>query len=291
MKLGEDRHTVRFGMLNSRSRDAIHHQRPAGVSARDAGVLGVSADRLCSVVLRPPGLRQSDCLEATYGPQRFLRPLWADNRRQRHPNSAISYTGHECQWNGPSWPYSTAVTLTAMANLLNDYRQDAVGRKDYLATLKIYAKSHHLTRRTAPLSPGSMRTSILSPATGLPARCCGSAASSPRNAEGLQPLDVLRTGHLRPSRTAAAGGRHGRGQSARAGRRLGLFLSGQCALSRADPHDPLRQDGRTLWPWQGPPRVRRRRAYRRQPVATAHHGNTCTRRPDTCASEACTRSR
>jgi predicted GH43/DUF377 family glycosyl hydrolase len=52
---------------------------------------------------------------------------------------------HECLWNGPSWPFATAQTLTAMANLLDDYKQDYVGKSDYLALLKIYAHSQHLT--------------------------------------------------------------------------------------------------------------------------------------------------
>jgi hypothetical protein len=62
---------------------------------------------------------------------------------QRNPHFAISYSGHECQWNGPSWPYATSVTLTAMANLLNHYQQDVVSRQDYFRLLKIYTRSQH----------------------------------------------------------------------------------------------------------------------------------------------------
>jgi len=58
----------------------------------------------------------------------------------------VSYRGHECQWNGPSWPYATSVTLTALANLLNGPPQDHIGPKDYLALLKTYAKCHRLKR-------------------------------------------------------------------------------------------------------------------------------------------------
>ena len=46
-------------------------------------------------------------------------------------------------WNGPSWPYSTSVTLAALANLLNDYTQTAVTRDDYVALLKKYAATQH----------------------------------------------------------------------------------------------------------------------------------------------------
>jgi hypothetical protein len=63
---------------------------------------------------------------------------------QRHPGFAVSYEGHECQWNGPSWPFATSVTLTAMANLLNDYEQDIVTRRDYFELLKIYTSCHRL---------------------------------------------------------------------------------------------------------------------------------------------------
>jgi len=77
-------------------------------------------------------------------PQGFYAPYGPTSAEQRHPKFAISYKGHECQWNGPSWPYATAITLTGLANLLNDYQQDVVSRKDYFETLKIYAKSQHL---------------------------------------------------------------------------------------------------------------------------------------------------
>lgn len=77
-------------------------------------------------------------------PQGFYAPFGPTTAEQRHPSFAVSYQGHECQWNGPSWPYATAVTLTAMANLLNDYSQEVVNRKDYFDLLKIYTRSHRL---------------------------------------------------------------------------------------------------------------------------------------------------
>ena len=76
-------------------------------------------------------------------PQGFYAPYGPTSAEQRHPRFRIEYLWHECRWNGPSWPFATAITLTALANLLNDYQQDVVGRKDYFETLKIYAKSQH----------------------------------------------------------------------------------------------------------------------------------------------------
>ncbi len=65
----------------------------------------------------------------------------------------ISYEGHECQWNGPSWPYSTSVTLTGLANLLNNYSQDYITRKDYFKLLGIYSDSHKLKREDGKTVP------------------------------------------------------------------------------------------------------------------------------------------
>ena len=76
-------------------------------------------------------------------PDGFFAPFGLATAEQRHPKFALNYTGHECQWNGPSWPFATSVTLTALANLLNNYQQDVIGKKDYLALLKIYAMSQH----------------------------------------------------------------------------------------------------------------------------------------------------
>ncbi len=78
-------------------------------------------------------LRDPQGFEAKYGPTTlerrspyFLRPF-----------------GHSCLWNGPSWPYSTSVTLAALANLLNDYHQDIVTKADYLALLQQYAATQY----------------------------------------------------------------------------------------------------------------------------------------------------
>lgn len=62
-------------------------------------------------------------------PGGFYAPYGPTTAEQRHPSFAISYEGHECQWNGPSWPYSTSITLTAMANLLNSDATDVVSRE------------------------------------------------------------------------------------------------------------------------------------------------------------------
>lgn len=75
-------------------------------------------------------------------PKGFYAPFGPTTAEQRHPRFTISYSGHECQWNGPSWPMATAVTLTAFANLMNNSQQKVMTKQDYFKILKCYTRSH-----------------------------------------------------------------------------------------------------------------------------------------------------
>jgi len=86
-------------------------------------------------------------------PQGFYAPFGPTTAERRSPGFALSYTGHECQWNGPTWPFATSITLTAMANLLNDYHQSSVSKADYLKTLNIYADSQFLKQDDGKVTP------------------------------------------------------------------------------------------------------------------------------------------
>ncbi len=49
-----------------------------------------------------------------------------------------------CHWDGPSWPYETSQTLTGLANLLQDYPEQAtITRADYLDLLHGYAATQY----------------------------------------------------------------------------------------------------------------------------------------------------
>ncbi len=78
-------------------------------------------------------------------PQGFGAPFGLTTAEQRCPQFAIAYTGHECQWNGPSWPFATAITLTGLANLLNGPPQSVIGAEDYFKMLKVYAVAQRRT--------------------------------------------------------------------------------------------------------------------------------------------------
>jgi hypothetical protein len=86
-------------------------------------------------------------------PHYFYAPFGPTTAEQDHPGFSISYAGHECQWNGPSWPLATSITLTALANLLNDYSQTYITRADYFKLLLIYSRSQRLQRADGKTVP------------------------------------------------------------------------------------------------------------------------------------------
>jgi hypothetical protein len=86
-------------------------------------------------------------------PRGFFAPFGPTTTEQRCPGFQVAYAGHECQWNGPSWPYSSSVTLTALANLLNGPDQDVIGREEYFTVLRNYALSHRLRRDDGTVVP------------------------------------------------------------------------------------------------------------------------------------------
>jgi hypothetical protein len=86
-------------------------------------------------------------------PQGFKAPFGPTTAEQRHVKFSVSYQGHECQWNGPSWPFATSVTLKALANLLNNYPQSVICKQDYLELFRIYTKSHRLKRENGHIVP------------------------------------------------------------------------------------------------------------------------------------------
>ncbi|WP_199221087.1 MGH1-like glycoside hydrolase domain-containing protein [Coraliomargarita sinensis] len=103
--------------------------------------------------LPEPGEGYESAWKQLVDPGGFHAPYGPTTAEQRHPGFSISYEGHECQWNGPSWPLATSVTLTALANVLNNYEQDAIGKRDYFETLQIYTRSHLMQREDGKIVP------------------------------------------------------------------------------------------------------------------------------------------
>ncbi|MDP4208626.1 MAG: glycoside hydrolase [Bacteroidota bacterium] len=79
-------------------------------------------------------------------PLGFLAPFGLTTAERRHP----LFRTHgccKCEWDGAVWPFATAQTLTAMANLLNNYQQNAVDKIDYFNLLQTYVESMHYRGR------------------------------------------------------------------------------------------------------------------------------------------------
>jgi hypothetical protein len=72
----------------------------------------------------------------------FKAPFGPTTAEQTNAGFKVVYEGHECQWNGPSWPFATSVTLKAMANLLHNYSQTIVSKSDYIQQLNTFSNSH-----------------------------------------------------------------------------------------------------------------------------------------------------
>ncbi len=77
-------------------------------------------------------------------PQGFEASFGLTTAERRNPKFKIARIGDDCQWNGPSWPFSTTITLKAFANLLNDYHAHSFKSEDYFAILQTYTHSQHL---------------------------------------------------------------------------------------------------------------------------------------------------
>lgn len=75
--------------------------------------------------------------------QGFSAPFGPTSAERRDPDF-MKQEDHNCLWNGPSWPFATSQTLTAAANLLNNYSNNSSFSKDnYFNLLKTYANSHY----------------------------------------------------------------------------------------------------------------------------------------------------
>ena len=74
----------------------------------------------------------------------FLAPYGPTTVERHDPQFYIS--PRCCWWSGNSWPYATTQTLDAMANLLNDYRQDVVNATDWMRVFGIYTRTQRKDR-------------------------------------------------------------------------------------------------------------------------------------------------
>lgn len=78
-------------------------------------------------------LNDKDYFFAPYGPTTC----------EQNSEEYMRFFTHMCLWNGPSWPFATSQTITALGNLLANYNQDVMKKTDYYNLLKLYANSQY----------------------------------------------------------------------------------------------------------------------------------------------------
>lgn len=74
--------------------------------------------------------------------QGFKAPYGPTTAERRADGFKVVYEGHECQWNGPSWPFATAQTLTGLAAFIHRYGEGVMTKNDYYETLTTFSNSH-----------------------------------------------------------------------------------------------------------------------------------------------------
>ena len=79
-----------------------------------------------------------------FDPNGFASPYGLTTAERRHPRFLFPHA-HECLWNGYVWPFATAQTLTALANMIRDRgAASPVSNEEYYALLRQYALCHRL---------------------------------------------------------------------------------------------------------------------------------------------------
>jgi hypothetical protein len=73
----------------------------------------------------------------------FRAPFGNTTAERRHPQFRSHGVG-TCEWDGAVWPFATSQTLTALANVLRDYPQQAVANRDYFDAFLTYVGSHRM---------------------------------------------------------------------------------------------------------------------------------------------------
>jgi hypothetical protein len=76
----------------------------------------------------------------------FAAPFGLTTAERRSPRFRTHGTG-TCEWDGAIWPFATSQTMTAMANVLNDYDQEVVGKEDYFKQMDLYVESQYYRGR------------------------------------------------------------------------------------------------------------------------------------------------
>ena len=83
----------------------------------------------------------------------FAAPYGLCFAERRAKGFTISYEGHPCQWNGPSWPFATSIALTGLAHALADNTAGSLGKDAFARLLGQYAAQQVLKTKDGKTIP------------------------------------------------------------------------------------------------------------------------------------------
>lgn len=78
---------------------------------------------------------------AQFADSKGFNAPWGITTAERRDPRFRSHGVGTCEWDGAVWPFATSQTLTALANVVRDYLQQAVSSKDYFDAFLTYARS------------------------------------------------------------------------------------------------------------------------------------------------------
>ena len=87
-----------------------------------------------------------------FDPQGFAGEYGPTTAERRSPRFRFK-SSDQCTWNGPSWPFATTQTLTALANVIDGSKQDVVRASDYMKLFAAYVRSQHQTLKDGTVIP------------------------------------------------------------------------------------------------------------------------------------------
>jgi len=76
----------------------------------------------------------------------FCAPFGLTTADRSHPQFR-THGCCNCEWDGAVWPFATSQTLTGMANLLNNYKQDIIADSNYFDLLETFVESQYYRGR------------------------------------------------------------------------------------------------------------------------------------------------
>lgn len=79
-------------------------------------------------------------------PKGFLAPFGLTTAERRAPYFR-SHGCCKCEWDGAVWPFATSQTMTALANFMNNYKQNIVNDTNYFRLLELYVESQYYRGR------------------------------------------------------------------------------------------------------------------------------------------------